>query len=139
MSSLIFICFSLPFFQPSLPYTRDKMDTSLWNSKPCAPLEKYHSTLGRQQNPPDLPVILHHCLLDHRLRDPWVEDLFWVRSKTTQFMGLPVPRGCSSSLVPLSYSLSLTGPGSPPRGSAATFSHCVSALKLSDLEFLLHG
>lgn len=83
------------------------------------PLEKHHSTLGRRLNLSDLPVISHHCLLDDRLRDLWVEGSFWVRCRTSQTMSLPMLRCCSPSTKPLSQDLSLAGPGLPSHDAAA--------------------
>lgn len=83
------------------------------------PLEKHHSTPGRWLNPSDLPVISHHCPLDDRLRDLWVEGSFWVPCRTSQTMNLPKPRYCSPSTKPLSQDLSLAGPGLPSGDAAA--------------------
>lgn len=120
LSSLFAI--SLPFLQPSLSITVPGINWKFtFGHVPPIP-EKCHSTLGREQNPSDLPIILF-CSVDARLRDSWAEGPFWVNSRTVlPVMSLPVPRGCSSFSVPLSQDLSLTGPDSPPHGAAATFS-----------------
>lgn len=136
LSTLIFFCYfpaSPSTFTATVPRIK-------WTQSHGPPLEKCHSTLGRQQNPSDLPVILYHCPLDDRLRDPWAESPVWVSCRTTaQITGLPMPRGCSSSVKPVSQDPSLAVPSSPPHGATATFSHCAPALNLRDLGFLLHS